>query len=160
MATLNATYTSPSRAIYTDLDPHGSGLLGSTQGIAVRAAIATSVFDHASVSQNLMSITLKDGSSFFASGNFNKTFETSSAADFLSQISGTMTQITEIEAIDLHNPRYTLSDISLSVQGLFSNATWADVLKGYDTLIGGGGGDNLVDYGNHVTFEGRGGMII
>ena len=157
MARLESTYTVSGRAIYTDLNSNGSSLLGAIEGFASRASICIAVFQHVSVTPNLIDVTLKDGSKLYASGFFENAFETDSYATFLSKVAGTINQIVEIETISPNSPRYTLSDIAVSVQDYFSTATWEDVLRGGDTLIGGVGWDDLIDYGGHTVFKGMGG---
>jgi Domain of unknown function (DUF4214) len=157
MARLVASYSSAQEQISTELFPDGSTLLGSAEGLAARAAITFSVFSHASVTPQLVEITLTDGSKLFASGSFSSAFQTNSAQDFIDRVSGTITQIVEIVADDPLSPRYTLSDISISIKDYFSTLSWEDVLSGRDTLIGGFAADHLVDYGGGAVFEGRGG---
>lgn len=157
MATLQGTYTVTGRGLYTDLDSHGSTLLGSVEGLAARAAIASEVFKSVTVTSQLIDVTLKDGSKLYASGSFGSSFETDSYTTYINQVSGVIHQVVEIEAASPSSPRYTLSDISLSVQDYFSVASWNDVLKGGDRLFGGIGVDDLIDYGGHTVFQGFGG---
>lgn len=161
MAKLEATYPTSSRVFTTEIYEfgHGSTLLGAEQGLASRTSLVdANDFVHIKVSSNLIDILTEDGSKFYASGVFDTSFETKSFTEFISQVSGVIHQIVEIQT-DIHPsiPRYTLSDVAIPVKNYFSLTTWADVLKGGDTVIGGPGGDNLVVFGGNATFKGMGG---
>ena len=154
---LEATYVNPQRAIYTDLDPDGSTLLGTAVGLASRSAVASAVMQTVSVLPQLMDVTLKDGSKLSASDQFDSQFTSSSFSDFYNRINGVINQIVEVDAASPNSPRYTLSEVAISVKDYFSTTTWEDVLDGFDTLIGGVSNDDLIGYGSHSVYQGMGG---
>lgn len=158
MAILSASYTQTGRSISTEHDPHGSTLLGALPGLAARAALAQEILDHVTVTSTLVDVVLKDGSHLYLQGSFEGGGSTLySMASVYETITGTITQIAEVEAASPKAPRYVLSEISLSIKDYFSTATWSDVLQGNDTLRGGVGDDELIDYAGHSVFEGMGG---
>jgi len=89
-------------------------------------------------------------------GNFTTSFTSNNVSTLFNQISGTITGFTSGSHLGL-NDRYAVSGISIDAHTYFNNATWANVLTGGDTLIGGLGNDVLQDYGVNNTFKGMGG---
>ena len=90
------------------------------------------------------------------SGSFSTTFTTSSLNTAFSAISGTITGWTA-GGSGANNDRYSVVGINIDASTYFNSATWANILSGGDTLIGGAGNDVLQDYGTKNTFQGLGG---
>ena len=86
-------------------------------------------------------------------------FSSTTVADTFSRISGTVTGWTSgaINSGNATNDRYSVTDINIDAKNFFNTATWVDILKGGDTLIGGAGNDMLQSYGTNNTFQGLGG---
>ena len=161
MTTLTAQYTNTQgqqgEGLYTETDPnYGMGLEAQSSNLSVRLGIITPFFVSATVTPTIIDVALAGGQHNYYGGNFSSTFTTTSAFNFLTQVAGTITSEVESVSSAPYNSRYTLTGFTLSAQSI-GTYLWSDLLKGGDTLIGGSGNDELIDYGTNNTFQGGGG---
>ena len=89
-------------------------------------------------------------------GSFSTSLTTSSVSTLFNQVAGTITGWTSGAHSGL-NDRYAVTGMNIDAHTYFTSATWANILSGGDTLIGGAGNDVLQDYGTKNTFQGLGG---
>ena len=92
----------------------------------------------------------------FYFGIFNQNYSGSDAAYLFNNVTGTITGWTAGVNGSL-NDRYSVTGINIDAKTYFNSATWANVLVGNDTLVGGPGNDRLQDYGSNNKFQGMGG---
>jgi hypothetical protein len=90
------------------------------------------------------------------SGNFSSIFTSSDISAIFNQVAGWITGWSS-GAHGALNDRYSVSGINIDAHTYFNTVTWANILDGDDTLIGGFGGDVLQDYGTNNIFQGLGG---
>ena len=92
----------------------------------------------------------------FYFGIFNQNYSGSDAVYLFNNVTGTITGWTAGVNGSL-NDRYSVTGINIDAKTYFNSATWANVLVGNDTLVGGPGNDRLQDYGSNNKFQGMGG---
>ena len=92
----------------------------------------------------------------FYFGIFNQNYSGSDAVYLFNNVTGTITGWTAGVNGSL-NDRYSVTGIIIDAKTYFNSATWANVLVGNDTLVGGPGNDRLQDYGSNNKFQGMGG---
>ena len=92
----------------------------------------------------------------FYFGIFNQNYSGSDAVYLFNNVTVTITGWTAGVNGSL-NDRYSVTGINIDAKTYFNSATWANVLVGNDTLVGGPGNDRLQDYGSNNKFQGMGG---
>ena len=137
------------------------GLVGSdpVNRISTVSNYITGTYPNFSISvsstQAIASFSASENPEVF-NGVFATSFTSTNVGDIFSQISGTVTGFTSGTHGALTD-RYSVSGISIDAHTYFNTATWANILTGGDTLIGGVGNDELQDYGVNNIFRGLGG---
>jgi hypothetical protein len=165
MAILTAKYTSAqSNSSSLNTTPHelnsAMGLIGGNpngrpQSVTDYVKRSPDFIATVTSSQIKASFSPTQNADFYF-GIFNQNYSGSDAAYLFNGITGTITGWTSGVNGSL-NDRYSVTGINIDAQTYFNRATWATILDGSDTMVGGPGSDVLQNYGSNNKFQGMGG---
>ena len=133
----------------------GSNPIGRVQTVTDYMKTIPNFVSTVTSSQIKVSFNPTDKADFYF-GSFTPSYSGSDVAYLFNNIFGAVTGWTSGVKGAL-NDRYSVTGINIDAQIYFKSATWANVLAGNDTLVGGPGSDTLQDYGSNNKFQGMGG---